>query len=376
MTAGAALLPYGGLDPWLATRLAIDAPGALRSDALRDALVRIQQLPSSERDLAIAATAGLASLGEPVFGELRELRGIADLTTRERIYLALGFEALGDDASAIEIERDLLAEYGQQLGSSVRLKVGTGLDDILEATSLLSVVAAGLGDPLAGAMAAYVESNPGKETTHALDLVASAGRMLARTPAAAASFAYRVDGQRHEIALSAGESFTLELTASQRESLSLERISGQVAVAIESRTAVDVVGLQASDELTVERTAPARLPADRLVTVDLTVTFAATAPMNGCYDAVELVPSGLAPLADGGFANDPRDVIRPSSVSGQRVTFCAPNDRERGHVAHLRYTARVVNEGTFTWEPAIVQLAGAPEAIAFTPPTSVVVGRP
>jgi hypothetical protein len=376
VTAGAALLPYGGLDPWLATRLAIDAPEAVRTDGLRDALVRIRQLPSAERDLAIAATAGLASIGEPVLGDLYELRGLADLTPLERIYLALGFEALGDDASAIAIERDLLAEHGQQLGASVRLGVGNRLDDILEATSLLSVVAAGLGDPLANALADYVEANPGIETTHALDLVASAGRMLVRTPTAESSFAYSVDGQRHEVALGAGESFSLELTAAQRSSLSLEAHSGRVGVTIEGRTSVEVAALRQSDELSVERTIPANIPADRLVTVDLTVTFAATAPTNGCYVAVELVPSGLAPLAGGGFGNDPRDVIRPSRVSGQEVTFCAPNESDRGHIAHLRYTARVVNEGTFTWEPAIVQLARAPEMIAFTPPTSVVVGRP
>lgn len=375
-TAGAVLLPYGGVDPWLATRLAIDAPDDVRPGALREVLALILDLPSTERDLAIAATAGLASLGQPVLGELRELRDIPDLTTMERIYLALGFQALGDDVSAVAIERDILAEHGQQLGSWVRLRVGVSLDDMLEATSLLSVVAAGVGDPLATAMADYVEANPGHETTYALDLVANAGRMLAWTPRATASFAYSVAGQRREVVLGAGESFSLELTAAQRASLALEPGSGQVVVTIEARTAVDVTALQPSADLTIERTVPSTIPADRFVTVDLTVTFSATAPTDGCYNAVELVPSGLAPLAGGGFGNDPQDVIRPSSVSGQRVTFCAPNVRDRGHVAHLRYTARVINEGTFTWEPAIVQLGGAPEVVALTPPTTVVVGRP
>jgi hypothetical protein len=41
----------------------------------------------------------------------------------------------------------------------------------------------------------------------------------------------------------------------------------------------------------------------------------------------------------------------------------------------MRYSARVVNEGTFTWEPAIMQLAGAPEALAIAPAGATTIGR-
>lgn len=54
----------------------------------------------------------------------------------------------------------------------------------------------------------------------------------------------------------------------------------------------------------------------------------------------------------------------------------AAKDPKTGHAARLRYLARVINEGVFTWEPAIMQLAGAPEALAFTPPVSALIGEP
>ncbi len=374
-TAGVALLPYGGLDPWLAARVALLAPDALDAGGLREALTAIRDDPSTQRDLAIATLAALAALGDPVVDDLEEARGRADLTPMEQIHLALGFAAVGDDASALEIERDLLGRSGERLGSSVRLRVGD-LEATVEATALLGVVAAGLGDPVAAGLAEYVVSNPGHETTQALELAAYAARGLERTPAGSASFAYTVGGKRSVMTLEPGEAFSMALTADQRSGLSAEPISGQVAVAVQSRVTVEPSTLKPHAGLTLARAVPATLPADRVVVVDLTATFGPDAPENGCYDVVELVPSGLAPLAIGRGEPDESGVVGPSSVVGQEVTFCATNDARTGHTARMRYTARVVNPGTFTWEPAIMQLAGAPEMLALTPAASTTIGSP
>ncbi len=62
--------------------------------------------------------------------------------------------------------------------------------------------------------------------------------------------------------------------------------------------------------------------------------------------------------------------------SGQEVRFCASNDPTTGRSARLRYLARVVNEGSFTWEPAIMQFPSAPELLAITPAGTVRIGTP
>jgi len=377
LVAGVALLPYGGVDPWLAIRIAFDAPDGLDPESLSYVLGRIRDLKSAPRDLAIAAVAARAALDEPVLADLMEIRALPDLTPKEQIYLALAYQALGDDAMALEIERGLLDAHGERLGSWVRLRVGTGLEEIVDATSLLSVVAAGLGDPLALAMADYVLANPGRDTTHALDLAAFVRKTIARTPAAAASFAYAVDGQRRVVKLEAGDSFTLELTAGQRAGLALERLTGAVSVAMETTVGVAVSGLRPSADLTLKRTVlTGPIPTGRVVVVDLEATFSESAPESGCYDVVELVPSGLAPLTIFNVYSEESGVAWPSSIVGQTVTFCATNTAREGHRAHLRYMARIVSEGTFTWEPAIMQLGGAPELLAFVPATSTVIGMP
>ena len=371
--AGVGLLPYGSVDPWLAARVALTAPDTFDSITLRDTLVAIRDLPTTKRDLQIATLAGLGAVGEPVLGDLQEARRQADLTPTELIYLALGFEAVGDDASALAIERDLLERYGERLGPWVRLRLDSTAGGA-DPTALLAVVAAGLGDPLAAGMADYAQSNPAADTVNALELAAYATRSLERTPAAAASFAYTVDGHRSVVLLEPGNAFTLPLTAAQAASLSVETLSGRVGTAVEARVPVAPGSLRPHADLTLtSEMANQPIPADKIVVVDLTAKFAGGAPA-GCYDVVERVPSGLAPLSIGQGEADERGITWPSSVVGQEVRFCAGNDGKTGHTAQLRYLARVVNEGTFTWEPAIMQLPGAPEMLAITPAGTATIG--
>ena len=372
---GVGLLPYGGVDPWLAARVALTSPEALPRSTLRDVLVSIRDAQATKRDVQIAAMAGLAGLGEPVLGDLQEAGRQSNLTPTERIYLALGFEAIGDSASASAIERDLLRSDGERLGAWVRVRFARTADGA-DATALLAVIAAGVGDPVATGLADYAWTHPATDTVNALELTAYATRALARTPATAAAFAYTVDGRRTVVQLDPGEAFSLQLTAAQVESLAVEALSGQVGASVEARVPVAPSSLRPYPGLTLTRASLAQpIPADRILEVNLTASFAADA-LTGCYDVVEVVPSGLAPLAVGWGRTDERGITWPSSVVGQEVRFCAANDPATGRSARLRYLARVVNEGTFSWEPAIMQLANRPELLAVTPTLSTRVGTP
>ncbi len=371
---GVALLPYGELDPWLAARVAVEAPDGFQRGSLLSMVIGINGLPTTKRDLQIAALAGMAALDEPVVGDLVEAGRQPDLTPTEQIYLALGFEAAGDDARALVIERDLLTRFGERLGPWVRLRLDATADGA-DPTALLAVVAAGLGDSLAADMADYAFANPAVDTENSLELAAYAARFLVRTPAAAAAFAHTIDGQRSVVRLAPGEAFTLTLTAGQAAGLAIENVSGSVGVAVEARVPVAPDSLRPSEDLRLTRTVPSMpIPADKIVFVDLTASFGARAP-DGCYDVLELVPSGLAPLTISAGQFDQARVSWPSSVAGQEVHFCASNDLTTGRTARMRYAARVVNAGTFAWEPATMQLAGAPELLAFTPAGTATIGE-
>jgi uncharacterized protein YfaS (alpha-2-macroglobulin family) len=224
-------------------------------------------------------------------------------------------------------------------------------------------------------MADYAWSNPATDTVNALELVAYARHTLERTPATEAAFAYTVDGKRSTVRLEPGEAFSLRLTTTQAATLTAETLTGQVGVAVEARVPVAPTGLRPHTDLGLTRTDPGTIATDRILEVNLTATFSETAP-DGCYDVTELAPSGLAPLTGWwGRATDETGITWPTSVVGQEVRFCAWNDEESGRSARLRYLARVVNEGTFAWEPAVMQLPGAPEMLAITPGGTVSIGR-
>jgi uncharacterized protein YfaS (alpha-2-macroglobulin family) len=225
-------------------------------------------------------------------------------------------------------------------------------------------------------MAAYAWSNPATDTVNALELAAYARQAVERTPAAAASFAYSVDGQRSTVRLEPGEAFGLRLTTAQAATLTAETLTGQVGVAVEARVPVGLTSLQPHADLGLTRVAPGQpIATDRIVQVNLTATFADTAP-DGCYEVTELVPSGLAPLTGwwGSRSGDEFGITWPSSVVGQEVRFCVAPDPEIGNSVRLRYLARVVNEGTFAWEPAVMQLPSAPELLAITPAGTASIG--
>jgi hypothetical protein len=374
IATGLPLLPYGGPDARLTARVALVAADRFDRSALRDALLATRNLSSTTRDLRIAVLAGLAALGEPVLSDLRSAGTATDLSVGERIDLALGYVAAGDDAAALAIERDLLRDSGQRLGGWTRLRVGATLDQTVGATAGLALVAAGIGDPVAISLAAYVDANPASDELHVLDQVGVIERLLARTPAAAASFAWSVDGRRNVVELEPGQAFTVALTVAQRATLKLEPLTGQVGIAASWSEPVDVTTLTADPALGIRRTVtPAgTIGSDALVVVELTPTFGAQAVLGG-YEVVDFVPSGLAPVArtDGWVGDD--GTIGPYRIVGQEVDFSVWNDLPRTPVATLRYLARIVTPGDYAWEPALIRLAAAPEDAAFTTSTRVTV---
>lgn len=368
LSAGVAIVPDGGPDPWLATRIAMLAPTTLATDRLRSALEQIRDGASTLRDLRIASLAGLAAIGEPAELDLREAAALTDLTPTERLDLAIGFLRLGDEATARTIEVGLLRQFGQRLGPWVRLQM---TDDAAtsEATALLAVVASGVGDPLASALSDYAQAHPSKETSITLELVAASVLGLERTPRATARLGYTVDGSRTDATIEPGQSLTLTLTAAQRQSLRLEPLTGDIGLAISWRRALDVNAVTRDPALQLTRTLPTGpLPPTKVVTVDLQVTFGPAA-LDGCYEVVEEVPSGLAPIVSPWSSDS--SVIWPMSVTGQEVRFCVPVSTSRR--ATLRYAARVVNAGTFVWEPAVMQHDIVREAFTATGSGSVTI---
>jgi hypothetical protein len=371
-SSGIALLPYSSTDLGLTARVALlagdrfnraELVGFLYSSALYDT--------ASTREQRVLDYSGLAGLGEPVLNELQSFAADPALTIRERLYVGLGLAALGDGATARAIERDLLSTFGERRGPWIRLRVGESLDDTVEATSLLALLAAELGDPLANDAEGYVDANPAIDELHSLQQAAFITRMLERTPSDPGRFAYTIGGKRTVVNLDPGESFSLRLVESQRRTLSLEPLAGRVGLATSWQVPLrrESVVRDANLELVRTYTPFPTVPGDAMVEVRLTATFGPQV-VSGCYEVSDLVPSGLAPMdyyrdwySD---SNAPApSYVSPHRIEGQRVSFCVgPSTTSR--TVNMRYFARIVTAGTYTWEPAVIQSTRAAESINLT----------
>ena len=365
---GFALLPYASADLFLTARTAIVAPDRVPVDYARQAL-RTEADGTESRERRIVALAGLAGIGDEVLQELRAVQA-DDLTLRERVWLALGYQAGGDEDAARAIERSILTDHGQRLGPWVRLDAGTRTPEAAEVTASMLLLAAELRDPIAADIARYLLDNQSPEYVAALEQIGFVRSALEWLPRQDARFAWSVDGERHEETIEAGETFSLDLTADQRGSFVVERLDGEIMVTSSWAGEAQTSDLPDDSSVTITRTvAPdGRAPADDLVRVTLDVTFGLAAP-DGCYEVTDLVPSGLAPVVapvgqwwDGGGGPH---LIGPYAVEGQQVSWCV----DPGMTAPIRlgYSARVVTPGTYTWEPAVIQSVAAPSIGSSTP---------
>ena len=372
---GIALLPYASTDLFLSARAALVAGPVINAELLGASLdawaTEAASRGSASRERHIVALAGLAGLGHDVLTDLRSFDP-SSLTIDEQLWLALGLAANGDEPSARAIERSLLEAHGQRLGPWVRM-LGPTMNESLEATSLLMLLAARLGDPLAHEMARYLDEHPSIAVVFPLESVGYALAFLERLPRAPGRFAWTVDGERHETALEPGGSHRLVLTNAQRSGFTLERLEGELAV-VTSWAATDAP-LPSDPAIRIRRTVtPAtEVPEDRLVRVSIVVEFPGQAP-GGCYRLTDLLPSGLAPLtSEGMWEGDEEEGTTgnsPYEVVGQRASWCASPD---DHTKTYEYTARIVSPGTYLWEPAVIQSQAGPSLGNSTPPMTYTV---
>ena len=196
---GIALFPYASEDLELTALGAVAQDPQLDPARLTGYFADIWADPETSRARRIVVLTGQAALGQPVLDEIRNAAAEPTLEAPERAWLALAALAAGDQALATQLERDLLKDHGERLGPWVRVS----LDDLetgLATTAIVNIVAAGVGDPLAADLDAYLAANPSKETLLSLQRVIAARYWAERTPGTPGAVSLTVDGATREIA--------------------------------------------------------------------------------------------------------------------------------------------------------------------------------
>jgi hypothetical protein len=366
---GIALFPYADADLALSARVAAVAPDRFGQQALAAYFRLVYENEGETRERAAVALYGLAALGEPVLPAVQAAAAAGDLEWRERLYVALAAQELGDEDTALRLERALLEQYGERRGPAVRLRVGVDQDDILEATSLAAILAAGIGDPLAPDLFEYTLSNYTKDILVELEQISYLVNALPRLSPQPVRFAYTLDGEREEVELERGESLALLVSPEELAALEPESLEGQVGAATFYLAPLDPAAIETDPDVAITRAfqgpsgGPLVLRDGELVRVVLHYTLGPQA-LDGCYQVSDLLPSGLKAVSRlrAWSVTDP-NAFYPYAVEGQRVSFCAYKQDPKPTII---YYARISGRGEFTAEPAIIQSQKAPESIGLS----------
>jgi hypothetical protein len=373
---GIALFPYADEDLTLSARVAAVAPDRFGQQSLAAYFRRVYEDQNETRERAIIALYGLAALGEPVLPAVQAAAAALDLDWRERLYVALAAQELGDEDTARGLERGLLEQFGERRGPAARLRVGVDQDDILEATSLAAILAAGLGDALAPDLFEYTLSNYTTDILVELEQISYLVNVLPRLSAQPVRFAYTLDGQRKEVELKGGESLALLLSADELAALNPAPLEGRVGVATFYLAPLDPAAIVRDTDVAISRVfqgpsgGPLVLREGELVRVVLDYTLGPQA-LDGCYQVSDLLPSGLKAVTRlyAWGITDP-NAFYPYLIEGQRVSFCVYKSDLRPTII---YYARVTGRGEFEAEPAIIQSQKAPESINLSASEQVVI---
>jgi hypothetical protein len=372
---GLALFPYAGSDLLLSVRALSVAPDRFERERLAQYFRAIVDDPRETRERAIIALFGLAAAGEPVLPSIAGAAAEPDLSVRERLYLGLAALAAGDEDLARGQYRGVMLRFGEQREPYVRVRTGTDQDDILEATALAAGLAAGLGDPAAAGLFDYTMANSTTALLVELEQVSFLARAVPRLPSQPVKFSYMLNGERREETLENGRSFSLVVSPPQLASLDAQAIEGRVGVATYFRAPFDPASAQVDPDVSITRVidngGDGVISPNDVVTVRLDYTLGPQS-LDGCYEIVDIAPSGLRPITQ------PRRYIQgdfllwPYRIDGQAVHFCA----SKGAAYPAEYWARVVTPGAYTAEPATIQSMQSAQSFNLTESQTVDIAAP
>ncbi|MGE5545052.1 MAG: alpha-2-macroglobulin, partial [Bacillota bacterium] len=356
---GIGILPYASSD--LALSALVACTCADRFD--RAALIGYfyKTLEEEEQDHSLALL-GLAALDEPVLLQIKQELRDPQLAPAVRINLATALLEMGDGSEALKVYREILKKNTQDLGNTLRIKVGKDQDDVVAATTQMAVLAARLNQAETNRLYQYILENPAAELVNFLEQIQILKLNLQRMNSEPVSFSYNLNGKTSHVSLKNGEIFRITLLPQDLPRIKFSKVRGKVGVMTRysqpysEGQVVSSEGLSLSRQYQVNGVKTNSLKRSDLVKVVLTVGIKDRAP-GGWYEVVDILPAGLAYVPRPyDYGVDERELSRwsyPTEVKGQKLTFPAAKD-SRKDTQEIIYFARVISPGEFKAEAPVI----------------------
>jgi len=367
---GIAFLPYANANLRTTVLLLPFVIDEVNQPALRRYLYGVVAGTSQEnRNLALY---GLALMGEPVLLDLQRNAMAHNLSVRDASYIALGLAALGETTAAQDLYNRHIAPNIQRVSPYYRVQVGTTRADIVDATSIVALLAAKLNLPQSIGLHNYVVRHHGCTFALRLETLAFISHEINNHNELPASITYSLFGEEVTRDLSGWKNFTLRIPAANMHEFELIDVTGDVGAVSIVRTPLEEV--EAVDNgITISRrflragsnVAATSFAQDEVVRVEITLNYPAQS-VSGSYVITDILPAGLRLVENSarfGTRSSVSQHWRHATQDGQRVTFFDWNGRNTGTHTYYYY-ARVINPGTFRAEGVMVQSFGVREYLS------------
>ncbi len=391
-SGGMRLLPYASDDLELSAKTALlsgtsDTTG-ISKENLRLYFMKIlseeqaKKFPLATRERFVMAVSGLAALNEPILLTLQNLAKEANLTPIEKLYIAAGAMAIGDQQTAENLAKDLVTNNLEKINDYSRLKVGKDNDDILAHTALMAVIAADINLSEFQNLATYIAQQPGNDILTSLEQVSIIEKRLPFIRQEDATFDYSLNGKNEHVTLKNNESFSVNLSTDMLKSLTFANPKGALTATFLYHTLANKSQLKSDpnkSNIKISHTyqlhgkPTTSWSTGDIVFVDIQPSLSQNA-LEGCYTITEQLPSNLKPLSWNVQTLEEANQkeyygSRPYAVNGQTVKYCV----SKGYKPRIHFPVRVINKGTFTAEPTVIQMSSKPDIVNSTNETTITV---
>ena len=360
---GMAILPHADSDPETTVKVLPYIKDDVDINALKNYLYGIYEGENAENKMC--ALYGLAMLHEPVLLDLNNYSLLDWLSVKDAVYIALGYEALGDSGTASQLYDSRVAPRLERVTPYYRVNTGVDNDDILEATAAASLLATKLNKPEKDGLYQYCIKNYTTDILINIERLSHIEHEIAKRTEESGSITYTLFGERYTRELKNGGCYTLRVPAQNISSFELIEVTGDVGAVSTYKKPMDEVG-KTDDDITVKRRyykangpeiSTETFEQGDLVRVQIWIDYTAKA-IDGSYCVTDYLPAGLEYVSRsakiGGTSDFGYGYFRYCTVEGQKVTFYDYNGRfNRGYLYY--YYARVISPGTYRAEGPFVQ---------------------
>lgn len=314
---------------------------------------------------------GLAVLGEPVLLDLKEAVNVKNLTLKDKIYLALAFEAIGESTTAQGIYDNEIVPVLEVKKPYVRVKTSDDTDLILKETALAAVLAAKLDTPHREGLYQYIADNYSKKILVNAEKLLVITEEFRKLSSDDVSFTYEYDGSTFSEKITNGNAVTVTVPSVRLDKFKITEVSGEGSVTSVFKAPPEA-NVENDETLKIKRTyynyrtgkETTEFRQNDIVKVVIEWDIAPTA-MDSHYEITDFAPSGLKPI-DNPYAagiNPGKYYCWFRDIDGQKVTFNVYRDAEEKEP--LTYYARVVSPGSFTADSTIIQGTLVKDSIKF-----------